>query len=203
MGLLNDRIKSMRISRGYTLAYVAELLGIQEATVQRYESGEIKNIKHETIAKLAEILNCSPAYLMGWEEAKPDISFVSSDNEIIGIIEHMSPPKKARAKRLMQYYSKLNEIGQKKALDNIEDLAKIYAEKKTMQPLSMVAEKPTLYGSSDNVQNNIVTMRKSVVASDNSHLIPDAAHDRTDISKDERTDELIQQEDDIMDDPNF
>lgn len=67
MGLLNDKIKSMRICRGYTLAYVAELLGIKEATMQRYESGEIKNIKHETIAKLAEILNCSPAYLMGWD----------------------------------------------------------------------------------------------------------------------------------------
>lgn len=67
MGLLNNRIKSMRICRGYTLAYVAELLGIKEATMQRYESGEIKNIKHETIAKLADILNCSPAYLMGWD----------------------------------------------------------------------------------------------------------------------------------------
>ena len=67
MGLLNDRIKSMRISRGYTLSYVAEQLGIKEATMQRYESGEIKNIKHETIANLAEILNCSPVYLMGWE----------------------------------------------------------------------------------------------------------------------------------------
>lgn len=67
MGLLNDRIKSLRIERGYTLAYVADLLGIKEATMQRYESGEIKNIKHETIAKLAEILKCSPSYLMGWD----------------------------------------------------------------------------------------------------------------------------------------
>lgn len=70
MGLLNERIKDMRIKHGYTLAYVAELLGIKEATMQRYESGEIKNIKHETISKLAEIYNCSPAYLMGWEKSK-------------------------------------------------------------------------------------------------------------------------------------
>ena len=31
------------------------------------DNGEIKNIKHETIVKLAEIFNCSPSYLMGWE----------------------------------------------------------------------------------------------------------------------------------------
>jgi Predicted transcriptional regulator len=68
MGILNDRIKEMRIKRGYTLAYVAEKLGIKEATMQRYESGEIKNIKHETITSLAEIFNCSPSYLMGWEK---------------------------------------------------------------------------------------------------------------------------------------
>ena len=67
MGILNDRIKEMRIKRGYTLAYVADKLGIKEATMQRYESGEIKNIKHETIVRLAEIFNCSPSYLMGWE----------------------------------------------------------------------------------------------------------------------------------------
>lgn len=67
MGILNDRIKSMRIERGYTLAQIAELLNIKEATMQRYESGEIKNIKHETISKLANIFHCSPSYLMGWD----------------------------------------------------------------------------------------------------------------------------------------
>lgn len=69
MGILNDRIKEMRTKRGLTLAYVAEQLGIKEATMQRYESGEIKNIKHDTITKLAEIFDCTPSYLMGWEEA--------------------------------------------------------------------------------------------------------------------------------------
>ena len=69
MGILNDRIKEMRTKKGLTLAYVAEQLGIKEATMQRYESGEIKNIKHETITKLAEIFHCTPSYLMGWEES--------------------------------------------------------------------------------------------------------------------------------------
>ena len=35
------------------------------------------------------------------------------------------------------------------------------------------------------------------------HLIPNAAHDRTDISESEKTREARKAEEDIMDDPNF
>jgi transcriptional regulator with XRE-family HTH domain len=63
---IHERIKSQRLKSGYTLAEVADLLGVKEPTVQRYESGEIKNIKHETITKLASIFHTTPAYLMGW-----------------------------------------------------------------------------------------------------------------------------------------
>ena len=35
------------------------------------------------------------------------------------------------------------------------------------------------------------------------HLEPVAAHDRTDIAPETRTNEALQQEDDIMNDPNF
>lgn len=68
MAILQDRIKQRRLECGYTLAELAELLNVKEATVQRYESGEIKNIKHETIFKLSQILKCDPAYLMGWKD---------------------------------------------------------------------------------------------------------------------------------------
>jgi len=66
MAVLNERIKETRLARGLTLAQVAEALGVREATAQRYESGEIKNIKHETIVALASLFSVSPAYLMGW-----------------------------------------------------------------------------------------------------------------------------------------
>lgn len=82
MSILNDRIKQRRLSLNLTLLQVADQLGVKEATVQRYESGDIKNIKHETIAQLADILKCSPAYLMGWEKnILPDDNFSLSDLE--------------------------------------------------------------------------------------------------------------------------
>ena len=82
MGIINERIKEQRQTTGLTLAQVAEELGVKEATVQRYESGEIKNIKHEIISKLATIFNCSPAYLMGWENNKPDELSAKAEKDI-------------------------------------------------------------------------------------------------------------------------
>ncbi len=66
MNKINEKIKEMRLKRGLTLLEVAEYLGVKEATVQRYESGSIKNIKYEIICKLADLFCCDPCYLMGW-----------------------------------------------------------------------------------------------------------------------------------------
>lgn len=67
MGIINERLKEERAKLGYTLLDVAKLLSVEEATVQRYESGKIKNIPYETVERLSEIYHCSPAHLMGWD----------------------------------------------------------------------------------------------------------------------------------------
>lgn len=67
-----DKLKSRREELGLTLQEIGDYIRVSKATVQRYESGEIKNLKLETIEKLAEILKVSPAYLMGWKEEKPN-----------------------------------------------------------------------------------------------------------------------------------
>lgn len=68
MSIWNERIHERRIEKGLTLAQVAEKLGVAEATAQRYECGSIKSIPYECMCAYGEILNCSPAYLMGWED---------------------------------------------------------------------------------------------------------------------------------------
>ena len=61
------RIKELRLKNKLTLLEVANALGVSEATAQRYESGEIKNLKYDTIVALANLFKVSPGYLMGWE----------------------------------------------------------------------------------------------------------------------------------------
>lgn len=78
---IKDILKNRRIELGLTLLQVAKAVGVSEATVSRWESGEIANMKRSRIAALAKILQISPATIMGWEdeatksENSPDESF--------------------------------------------------------------------------------------------------------------------------------
>lgn len=68
---VNEIIKRRRLELDLTLKDVAKVMGVTEATVSRYESGEIKNMGIDKIESLSRVLRCSPGYLMGWED-KPN-----------------------------------------------------------------------------------------------------------------------------------
>lgn len=70
----SKRLKKSRENKHMTLAELGEKIGRSEATVQRYESGNIKNLKNDTIQQIADALDVSPAYLMGWEEEQETIA---------------------------------------------------------------------------------------------------------------------------------
>lgn len=78
-----ERIRQRRIELGYTQEELANLLGLQKSAIAKYENGRVENIKRTVILKMAEVLECSPSYLMGWEETK-----VKSDMEKLSPREH-------------------------------------------------------------------------------------------------------------------
>ena len=61
-------LRKRRKELGLTLAQIADAMGVTEATVQRWESGNIKNVRYEKITRLAEVLKVSPSALMGWTD---------------------------------------------------------------------------------------------------------------------------------------
>lgn len=63
MNTLSATIKKRRKELGYTLAQIAEAVGVSEATVQRWESGNIKTVRHENLDRLAEVLRVPPPHL--------------------------------------------------------------------------------------------------------------------------------------------
>lgn len=185
MGILNERIKAMRMIRGYTLAYVADLLGIKEATMQRYESGEIKNIKHETISKLAEIYKCTPSYLMGWEEApkkgNPFDYFLEQQLRTMGY-EIIYDEEDGYV--ILKHQGVEYEIIDR-SLEELSSSTKSYIDFK----LHEIMKKSRIIGA----KNKTYSFQKE-------YLEPQAAHERTDI---EVTDEMRKHDDDIMDDDDF
>lgn len=71
-----ERLKQLRLERNMTQAKLAELIGVRPPTVQRYESGEIANMKTPVIKKLSEIFGVSPIYIMGLDLENPSIRMV-------------------------------------------------------------------------------------------------------------------------------
>ena len=63
------RIKELREKLGLTLGELGEKVNLHESTIQRYESGGIKQLSIDKAKDFANALSVTPSYLMGWEEA--------------------------------------------------------------------------------------------------------------------------------------
>lgn len=70
---LKDKIKYLRTKNNLTLEEVGNYVGVGKSTVRKWESGDIKNMRRDKIAKLAEALHTTPAYLMGWDDSSDSI----------------------------------------------------------------------------------------------------------------------------------
>ncbi len=65
--MVGSRIKKRRLETGITQTELADKANISKQTLYKYENNVITNIPSDKIEMIARILNCSPGYLMGWE----------------------------------------------------------------------------------------------------------------------------------------
>lgn len=91
--VLEERMKNRRKELDLTLADIAKAVGVSEATVQRWESGKIKNLRYERIPVLAAALHTTPAYLMGWEESPEETA--SSKAMLRAVVDSMTEEQAA------------------------------------------------------------------------------------------------------------
>ena len=81
---IGRRLRKLRLEQELTLEDVSKKVGVTKATINKYESNTVKNIKRDTIEKLAEALSTSPEYLMGWTDNSARVSSVHTNNGVIG-----------------------------------------------------------------------------------------------------------------------
>lgn len=68
---VKDILKGRRLELELTLEDVAKRVGVSPATISRWESGDIANMRRDRIAALAKALQISPAVIMGWDVDTP------------------------------------------------------------------------------------------------------------------------------------
>ena len=96
---IQERIKNRRLELGMTLRDVSIKLGIAESSVSRYETGNIANMGIDKLKALADVLQTTPAYLMGWDEN------IKDSLDLSGLTDNQ--------KRMMYYYYEFIKAGGK------------------------------------------------------------------------------------------
>lgn len=66
---IKDVLKSRRIELNLTMKQLADLVGVSEGTISRWESGDIANMRRDKIGALANALQISPTVIMEMEDA--------------------------------------------------------------------------------------------------------------------------------------
>ena len=81
---LGQRIKAVRIRKGYTQEQLAEVMCIPKSTISAYENDKV-DIKGSVLVELSEHLDTTPNYLLGVEE-KEDDAFVMEMKSLLSQI---------------------------------------------------------------------------------------------------------------------
>ncbi|BBM45172.1 DNA-binding helix-turn-helix protein [Leptotrichia trevisanii] len=76
---IGERILSLRLKFNITQEELAKKLNIKRQTIHKYENNIIKNIKYETVVKLAKIFNTTPEYLLGLDDNENEDIIISQE----------------------------------------------------------------------------------------------------------------------------
>lgn len=69
---MGDRIKEMRSKLGLTQEELGKKLGVKRAAVNKWETGEVENIKRGTLEEMCRIFKVRPSWLMDLDV--PDVT---------------------------------------------------------------------------------------------------------------------------------
>ena len=100
-----ERIRQLRIEHQMTQEELGAKVGVQKAAIYKYENGLVVNLKRSILEKLALVLDTTPTYLMGMEDAEPaQASLTKAQTSLLSV------------------FDKLNEEGQAKVIEYAEGL---------------------------------------------------------------------------------
>ena len=123
MATIGERIKTRRTELKMSQQALALLLGYKSSTsIARIESNE-RNLPQKKIEKIAEALQTTPEYIMGWDEKPKEEQPAASRIRIKkrdGTVIEFDSTKLIEA--INKALGNLNEPAQNKVLDYINDL---------------------------------------------------------------------------------
>lgn len=176
---IGERIKERRKEMNLSADELANKLDVSRATVYRYESDEIMKMPAKVIEPLAAALDCSPSYLMGWDEKLSHNKENTSSH-----IHYKCNENSKNTKSLLECYNLLNDNG-KTALITTSELYTKLNDTGISEAIKRIDE--------------LTSLKKYSLSSDHTDLpVLNAAHEIPGASEEDK-----QHDEDIMNDENF
>ena len=110
-----ERIKKRREELKLSYQDLADRTGLSKSTLQRYETGDIANIPLSKISALADGLQTTQQYIMGWDE---EAELVNDDPELTEYLEELRT--RPEMKMLFSLTSKATKADVEKAVKIVE-----------------------------------------------------------------------------------
>ena len=97
-----EKIRQLRKQLGMTQEELGNLIGVQKAAINKYETGVVVNLKKTTIAALARALHVSPVDLLSPEDSNDAVPITLEARIISGGIDKMPPDRREQALKILQ-----------------------------------------------------------------------------------------------------
>ena len=119
---IGERIKARRLQIDMSQDELAKKVGYKSRSSINKIELDGRGLPYPKIIKIAEALQVTPSYLMGWEDEKTEISVKHNRDFKTGrTFEKLTSEESL----LLDLYSKLNSNGKKEAIKRINELTQI------------------------------------------------------------------------------
>lgn len=123
---IGRKIKQLRKERRLTQSELGDLLGVKKAAVQKYESGQVQNLKQAVIKKLCEVFDKTPSYFLFDDFDSELEKELKSEVEFIEIVTRKYGEE---VYHILEAVVDLNEHSKKKVIEYVNDIAFIQSVK--------------------------------------------------------------------------
>lgn len=119
-------IKKFRLEKGLTQEELGNLLGVKKAAIQKYESGQVQNLKQSIIRRLCEVFDKTPSHFIydDFDAALEDM--LRSE---VGTIELIQKTYGNEVVSILEVFVGLNNQNKNKVLEYANDISIVQSVK--------------------------------------------------------------------------
>lgn len=121
-----EKIRLLRKARNMTQDSLGKAIGVQKAAINKYETGQIINLKRATIQRLSAALGCSPLFLFDDSESLTNEDHWNQYVQDVALFDASTLTDEE--KKLISSFRRLSDEGRSYISGQIDIASRVYAD---------------------------------------------------------------------------